>query len=150
MVYNSGATGITSVRMESGNLLTGDFPDAEITLNLENAYSKVQLTVGRTLLDPFISTDAEYGLAREIEKKEAAKNCLKAYGPEFLEKVKELDTEVTADLAFLKENVQETGGVTDVSIMFAITPYLSYGAAVDEDPEQTLIVPYRSGLTDPV
>jgi hypothetical protein len=75
---------------------------------------------------------------------------LKAYGPEFLEKVKELDTEVTADLAFLKENVQETGGVTDVSIMFAITPYLSYGAAVDEDPEQTLIVPYRSGLTDPV
>lgn len=147
-MYNSGANGIASVRMETGNLLATDFPDSEITLNLENAFSKVQMAVGRALTSPFISTDTEYGLARETEKKEAAKNCLKAYGPDFDTKVKELDAEVTADLAFLKENSQTSGG--DTQILFAVTPYLSYPAAMDEDPTQTTIVPYRSGLTDSV
>jgi len=150
MVYNSGATGIASVRIETGNLLPADFADAEITLNLENAYSKVQLAVGRTLLDPFISTDAEFGFAREIEKKETAKNCLKAYGPEFKDKIDELDAEVTADLTFLKDNVQEISDTGDVDILYAVTPYLSLGAAMDENPDQTTVSAYRSGLTDSV
>lgn len=149
-MYNSGPTGITSVRMETGNLLATDFPDSEITLNLENAYSKIQLAVRRTLLDPFVSTDAEFGLARETEKKEAAKNCLKAYGPEFRDKVQELDREVTADLTFLKENIQETADTGDVNILYGVTSYLSIGAAMDENPEQTLVRPYRSGLTDSI
>ena len=150
MVYNSGTTGRTSVRMEAGNLLSDDFPDSEIDLNLENAYSKVQLAVKRTLLDPFISTDTEYGLAREIEKKETAKNCLKAYGPEFKDKIDELDAEVTADLTFLKDNVQEISDTGDVDILYAVTPYLSLGAAMDENPDQTTVSAYRSGLTDSV
>jgi hypothetical protein len=32
----------------------------------------------------------------------------------------------------------------------AVTPYLSIGAAMDEDPTQTTVVPYRSGITDNV
>jgi hypothetical protein len=150
MVYNASTAGLTSVRIETGNLLAADFPDAEITLNLENAYSKVQLVAGRTLTDPFVSTDAEFGLAREIEKKEAAKNCLKAYGSEFVNKVRELDAEVTADLILLKENLQEAVDTGDADILYAVTPYLSYGASHDESPDTSTVVPYRSGLTDSV
>jgi len=150
MVYNSGAGGLVSVRMETGNLLPADYPDTELTLKLQSAFSRIQLAVGRTLLDPFISTDSEYDFARELELKIAAKDALKAYGPEFLDKVKELDAEITADIKFLKENVQETADTGDVSVMMAVTPYLSYGAAMDENPEQTTILAYRSGLTDSV
>lgn len=149
-MYNSGAGGLVSVRMETGNLLPADYPDTELTLKLQSAFSRVQLAVGRTLLDPFISTDTEYDFARELELKIAAKDALKAYGPEFLEKVKELDAEITADIAFLKENVQETADTGDVNVLLAVTPYLSYGAALEEDPEQTTVFPYRSGLTDDV
>jgi hypothetical protein len=136
--------------METGNLLPADYPDTELTLKLQSAFSRIQLAVGRVLLDPFISTDAEYDFARELELKIAAKDALKAYGPEFLEKVKELDAEITADIAFLKENVQETADTGDVNILYGVTPYLSYGAAMDENPLQTTRVPYRSGLTDSV
>ena len=149
-MYNSGAGGLVSVRMETGNLLPADYPDTELTLKLQSAFSRIQLAVGRTLLDPFISTDAEYDFARELELKIAAKDALKAYGPEFLEKVKELDAEITADIAFLKENVQEPGGGEDANILYGVSSYLSYGAAMDENPEQTLVRPYRSGLTDSV
>jgi len=150
MVYNASAAGLISVRMETGNLLPADYPDTELTLKLQSAYSMIQLAVGRTLLDPFISTDAEYDFAKELELKIAARNALKAYGPEFLEKVKELDTEITADITFLKENVQESADTGDVSVMMAVTPYLSYSAAMDEDPNQTSVYPYRSGITDTV
>jgi hypothetical protein len=136
--------------MEAGNLLPADYPDTEITKKLNSAFSRIQLAVGRTLLDPFISTDAEFDFARELELKIAAKDALKAYGPEFLDKVKELDAEITADIAFLKENVQETADTGDVNILVAVTPYLSIGAAMDEDPNQTTVFPYRSGLTDSV
>jgi hypothetical protein len=149
-MYNSGAGGLTSVRMETGNLLPADYPDTELTLKLQSAFSRIQLAVGRVLTDPFISTDTEYDFARELELKIAAKDALKAYGPEFLEKVKELDAEITADIAFLKENVQEPGGGEDANILFGVTPYLSYGALLDEDPTNELAVPYRSGLTDDV
>jgi hypothetical protein len=149
-MYNSGAGGLVSVRMETGNLLPADYPDTELTLKLQSAFSRIQLAVGRTLLDPFISTDTEFDFAKELELKIAAKDALKAYGPEFLEKVKELDAEITADILFLKENVQETADTGDVNILYGVTPYLSYGAAMDENPEQTLIAPYRSGLTDSV
>lgn len=150
MVYNTAQTGIDDVRIETGNILPTDYPDTQITKKINSAYSRIQLAVGRTLLDPYISTDAEYDFARELELKIAAKDALKAYGPEFLEKVKELDAEITADIAFLKENVQETADTGGLTMLLAVTPYLSYGAALEEDPEQTTVFPYRSGLTDDV
>jgi len=151
-MYNDGMTGLTSVRMETGNILQEDFPDCEITTNLENAFSKVQLAAGRTLNNPFASTDTEYGLAREIEKKEAAKNSLKAYGGEFRDKITELNDEIVADIQFLKDNMQ--AAVEDVGgteILYAVTPYLSSGAILDENPEsEREDIIYRSGLTDSV
>lgn len=150
MTYNSGQTGIDDVRIETGNLLPADYSDAQITNKINSAFSRIQLAVGRTLLDPFISTDAEFDFARELEVKIAAKDALKAYGPEFLDKIKELDDEITADLAFLKDNVQEVADTGDVDLLVAVTPYLSFNAAQDENPLQTTVTPYRSGLIDSV
>lgn len=150
MVYNSGAGGLTSVRMETGNLLPADYPDSELTLKLQSAFSTIQLAVKRLLTDPFISTDTEYDFAKELELKIAAKNALKAYGPEFLDKIKELEAEIAADLAFLQDNLQEAGTAEEADILMAVTPYLSYGAAVDENPDQTTVMTYRSGMTDSV
>jgi len=150
VTYNSGQTGIDDVRIETGNLLPADYSDAQITNKINSAFSRIQLAVGRTLLDPFISTDAEFDFARELEVKIAAKDALKAYGPEFLDKIKELDDEITADLAFLKDNVQEVADTGDVDLLVAVTPYLSFNAAQDENPLQTTVTPYRSGLIDSV
>jgi hypothetical protein len=150
MVYNPTQTGIDDVRVETGNLLATDYPDATITKKINAAYSTIQLAVGRTLLDPFISTDVEYEYAKELEIKIAARDALKPYSADdnIRNKVQELDTEVQRDLAFLKENlVVDTG---DTQILTAVTPYLSLGALLDEDPTNEDAVPYRSGLTDSV
>lgn len=150
MVYNTTQTGIDDVRIETGNLLPEDYPDTQITKKINSAFSTIQLAVGRSLLDPFDALDAEFEYARELELKIAARDALKAYGSEFESKVKELTDEITSDIAFLKDNLQETVDVGDVNILVAVTPYLSIGAAMDENPNQTLIFPYRSGLTDSV
>lgn len=150
MVYNSLQAGIDDVRVETGNLLPTDTTDATITKKLNSAFAYIQLAVGRSLTNPFDILDAEYEFARELELKIAAKDALKAYGPEFLEKVKELEAEIDKDLKFLKENVQETADTGDVSVMMAVTPYLSYNASHDEAPETSTVLPYRSGLTDQV
>lgn len=150
MVYNSSQSGIDDVRMETGNLLPEEYPDTQITKKINSAFSTIQLAVGRNLTDPFDVLDAEFEYARELELKIAARDALKAYGSEFESKVKELTDEITADLAFLKDNVQETADTGDVNILVAVTPYLSFNAAMDQDPTQTTVIPYRSGLTDSV
>ena len=152
MVYNSTQTGIDDVRVETGNLLPADYPDAQITKKLNAAFSAVQLAVGRSLTDPFDSTNTELYFATELELKIAARDALKPYegDPNILAKVTELTTEIDKDIAFLKENLQETGGTGGANILMAVTSYLSYSAAVDEDPNQTSVHPYRSGITDTV
>lgn len=150
MVYNPGTEGINDVRIATGNILPEDYPDDQIAKNIASAYSKIQLAVGRSLSDYYISTDAEHDTARFLERTLAAMYCLKAYGPEFETKITELKTETDADLVFLKENVQEAADTGDVDILMGVTPYLSYGAAIEENPEQTTVFPYRSGLTDSV
>lgn len=149
-MYNSGQPGIDDVRIATGNILPEDYPDTQITKKIESAFSKIQLATGRALLNPFLLTDVEYAHARQLEVSLAAMYCLKAYGPEFETKITELKTETDADLAFLKENVQVAADTGDVDILMGVTPYLSYGAAVDENPNQTTVTPYRSGLTDSV
>jgi hypothetical protein len=152
MVYNSGGTGIDDVRVETGNLLATDYPDATITKKINSAYSMIQLAAGRASDDPFISTDVEYDFARELEIKIAARDSLKPYSADdnIRAKVQELDAEVQRDITFLKENLQEAGGAEEADIMVSASSYVSYGAAMDEDPEQTTVTPYRSLLTDSV
>src|SRR5215510_4514394 len=119
MVYNDGVQGLTSVRMETGNILPEDFPDSEITINIQNAYSYVQLICGRALTSPFTNNNTEYGVCRELEKKATPMYCLKAYGPEFEDKITELRDEIKEDTEFLKANIQEPS--TDPS---ASTPFV--------------------------
>ena len=140
MTYSS----IGDVRLEAGNIPSSEYSDADITKKLNSAFSRIQLLVGRALTNPFLATEPEYDFVRELEVKIAAKDVLKAYGGEAMDKIKELDAEITADMAFLKENVQEIADTGDVNILMATTPYLSYGAAHDENPDDTTIRIYRS------
>jgi hypothetical protein len=146
MAYNTE----DEVRLETGNILDTEYTDPDILTKLKSAYSRVQLVLKKPLASPYLITDVEHDLAKEAEVKFATAYCLKAYGPEFLEKVKELEAEAAADLAIIKENTDEATDIGDVNILVAVTPYLSIGAAMDENPLQTLIYPFRSGLTDSV
>lgn len=152
MVYNTGSTGIADVRIATGNLLATDYPDAQITNNINAAFSVVQMASGRTLTNPYDALDVEYEFSRELEKLIAAKSSLKPYtaDPNIRAKVEELEAEIDKQLAFLKENIQETADTGDVNIMYAVTSYLSYGAAHEENPDNVDILPYRSGLSDSV
>jgi hypothetical protein len=146
MTYNTE----DEVRLETGNILDTEYTDPSVLTKLQSAFSRVQLVLKKPLSEPYLITDVEYGLAKEAEVKFATAYCLKAYGPEFLEKVKELEAEATADLEIIKENTDEPTDTGDVTILVAVTPYLSIGAAQDENPNQTTVFPYRGGLTDPV
>ena len=150
MSYNPSQEEIDDVRIATGNILPEDYLDTQIAKKLQYAFSKIQLGTGRSLNNPFLITETEYGHAQQLKISLAAMYCLKAYGPEFETKITELKTETDADLIFLQENVQEAADTGGVTLLITTTPYLSYGAAVDENPSQTTVVPYRSGLTDSV
>jgi hypothetical protein len=146
MVYAT----LADIRTETGNLPTDEVPDALLLLKQKAAYSHIQLGVKRTLLDPFISTDIEFYKAVEIESKFTAAWAMKMYGSGYKEEAEKLEAEAEKEMAFLMANVQEASDTGDVNILLAVTPYLSIGAAQDENPSQTTITPYRSGLTDSV
>ena len=152
MVYNTGQTGIDDVRVETGNLLPADYPDATITKKINAAFSRVQMAAGRTLTNAYDSADVEYEYAKELEVKIAARDSLKPYSADdqIRAKVEELDGEIKEDIAFLKDNIQEPGEAEEADIIVSASSYVSYGAAMDENPEQTTVTPYRSLLTDSV
>ena len=105
-MYNSTQAGIDAVRVECGNLLPDDTTDATITEKLNGAFSQVQIGLGRSLTDVLLeATDVGYYFVKELEVKIAAKNTLKAYGPEFLDKIRELQEEVDKDMQFLRDNI---------------------------------------------
>jgi hypothetical protein len=149
MAYIPTQEEIDDVRIATGNILPEDYPDTQISKKLQYAFSKVQLGVGRSLDNPFLITETEYGHAQQLKISMAAMYCLKAYGPEFETKITELKSETDGDLVFLQENVQEAADTGGVTLLMATTDYLSYMASHDENPMST-VVPYRSGLTDSV
>jgi hypothetical protein len=110
MVYNPNQEGIDDVRIETGNILPEDYPDTQIAKKLSSAYSVIHLAARRKLDNPFLLTDVEYQYSRELEVKIAARDALKAYGPEFDTKIKELDAEIKDSLQFLQDNLQSVGG----------------------------------------
>jgi hypothetical protein len=107
MTYNSidpdPTIAIADVRIATGNLLPEDYPDAQIVKKIKSAYSKIQLGVRRELNNPFLDTDTAKEHCAQLEISLAAMFCLKAYGPEFLDKVQELRTETTDDIVFMQE-----------------------------------------------
>lgn len=110
MTYNTGQDGIDGVRIATGNLLPADYPDTEITKRINAAYGKIQLGVKRLTSNPFSSGTAEAEYATQLELNLAAMWALKAYGPEFLDKIKELREEVKEDLAIL---IEGTAGIVE-------------------------------------
>lgn len=111
-MYNVGQTGIDDVRILTGNILPEDYPDTQIAKNLSVGFSTIQMVARRGLLDPFLVTDVEYEFSRGLEKKIAARDSLKSYGPEFDTKIKELDAEIDKELQFLQDNLQTGAGGT--------------------------------------
>jgi len=146
MVYAT----LADIRTETGNLPDDEVTDALLLKKQKAAFSHIQLGLKRTLTDVFISTDAEYDSVVETESKFAAAWTMKMYGSGYKEEAEKLEEEAEKELAYLIANVQEIADTGDVNILMAVTPYLSIGAAQDENPNQTLIFPYRSGLTDSV
>lgn len=112
MVYTATQEDIDDVRILTGNILPDDYPDSQIAKKLSSGYSTIQMVARRGLLDPFLVTDVEYEYSRELNLKIAARDCLKAYGPEFDTKVKELDAEIKDGLQFLQDNLQAGAGGT--------------------------------------
>lgn len=141
---------LADIRTETGNLADTEISDALLLKKQKAAYSHIQLGVRRLLTNPFVSTDVEYDKAIEIESKFAAAWAMKPYGSGYKEEAEKLEAEAEKELAFLIANSQQTTDTGTVNILFAVTPYLSIGAAQDEDPTQTTILPFRSGLTDSV
>jgi len=103
MVYNPPPDGVNDVRIATGNILPEDYPDEEIAKKINSAYSKIQLAVRKTLTEPFVNTDVAYGHCVQLEVSLAAMYCLKAYGPEFQDKIVELRTETDNDIAMMQE-----------------------------------------------
>lgn len=126
MVYNSTQTGIDNVRVLTGNIENTDYTDANITIKLNGAFSTVQMALKRSLTDPLLTTDVEFEFVRELELKIAARNCLKAYGPEFIDKIQELEAEIDHDLDFLDKNIQKS-----VAMFVYTPPALTYPKNVD-------------------
>src|SRR5262245_14273688 len=96
--------GVQDVRLATGNLLPEDYPDSQIEKKIKSAYSKIQGAVRRELDEPFIvDVDVWQGHCVQLEITIAAMYCLKAYGPEFLDKIAELRTEASEDLTLMQE-----------------------------------------------
>ena len=112
MTYNPNQEGIDDVRILTGNILPEDYPDTQIVKKLSSAFSTVQMVARRGLTNPFLVTDVEFEYSRELELKIAARDALKAYGPEFDTKIKELDVEIKEGLQFLQDNLQSLGDVS--------------------------------------
>jgi len=146
VVYNEGTDGIAAVRLATGNLLPEDYPDTSITSKIKSAYSKVQLSVKRELDAPFVEdTDVEYDHSKQLECTIAAMYCLKAYGPEFLDKIKELREEQTEDLTILIEGTIAAEEVTDVEEINESTDPKSWNLNPEVPVPNRMTIKHTSG-----
>jgi hypothetical protein len=126
MVYNPNQEGIDGVRTATGNLLPADYTDANITKKLSSAYGKIQFVAKRLTSNPFASGTAEADYAAQIELNLAAMWALKPYGPEFLDKIKELSAEVKDDLTILAGGITVTDEDIDIEEIIERTEFKSW------------------------
>ena len=96
---------IDDVRIATGNILPDDYPDTQIAKKLQYAFSKVQLATGRSLDNPFLISETEYGHAQQLKISMAAMYCLKAYGSEFETKITEFDSGASEPIHFEINNI---------------------------------------------
>jgi hypothetical protein len=145
MVYNDGQPGWDAVRLATGNLLPLDYPDTAIAGKIKSAYSKIQLSVKRLLDAPFEATDVEYDHSVQLEITIAAMYCLKAYGPEFLDKIRELKEEAKDDLLILTEGTIAAEEVTDVEDINENTDPKSWNLNTDIPVPNRLTIKHGTG-----
>jgi hypothetical protein len=145
MVYNEGSEGNAAVRLATGNLLPDDYPETAITSKIRSAYSKIQLSVKRKLDAPFTVDDVEHDHCAQLEITIAAMYCLKAYGPEFLDKIKELREEQDADLLILQQGTIAAEEVADVEEINEATDPKSWNLNPEVPVPNRMTVKHTSG-----
>ena len=143
MVYNDDpVVGPNDVRFETGNLLPTDVTDAMLVKKINAAYGDIQMAASRDLDDPFVSgTDVEYYPSKEKELIGAAMYALKAYGPEFQGKIKELRDEFETFLERLEKRASVTIDVEESEELIERTSHKSwnYGDSEYNPPNRLLI-----------
>lgn len=145
MVYNDGQAGWDAVRLATGNLLPLDYPDTAIASKIKSAFSKIQLSVKRALDNPFTASDVEYDHSVQLEITIAAMYCLKAYGPEFIDKIRELKEEAKDDLLILTEGTIIGGEDIEVEDIIESTDPKSWNLNTDIPVPNRLTIKHGTG-----
>jgi hypothetical protein len=140
MVYNPNQEGIDAVRTAVGNLLPADYTDTNIAKKLSSAYGKIQFVAKRLTSNPFTAGTAEADYAAQIELNLAAMWALKAYGPEFLDKIKELEVEVKDDLLTLAGGITVTEEDIDIEEVIERTDFKSWNKNTTLKPPNRMLI----------
>ena len=119
------------VRLATGNILPEDYTDENIVKKIKSAYSKIQLGIRKTLDAPLESIETGFDHCVQLEISLAAMYCLKAYGPEFLDKITELRTETTEDMLF----IQEALGIATGNQVIVVDEPLEEGTVISTAPK---------------
>jgi hypothetical protein len=93
------------------------------------------------------SGDTQYNLIVKIANKKAAEFVLEHYGPEYNDKINMLREECDSLIKNVVDNMPEEAAGLDENILYTTSDYVSYGAMLEEDPEDTDLAPYRSTTT---
>ena len=124
------------MREECQNVLPIDFPDAEITKELDAAHNFIKLQVG-----PFDATHEDIDALRKIETKMASCFVL-GHFKQYLDTKNTKCEEARVLLESAKSGLAVTVGV-DEEYKYTFTDYGSWPAAFKED-ENTETRPYKS------
>lgn len=125
------------VRPLVGNILDTEFADAEITKECNAADSWVNT---RTHKSDWDSSDTQYNLIVKVANKMAAVFVLEHYGPEYMDKWKDLREQAETLMTEIVDNMPTEEG-TDANILIATSNYISYPLSLEDDDEA---LPYRS------
>lgn len=126
----------SDVREECQNLLAVDFPDAEITKELDAAHNFIKLQIG-----PFDSSHEDIDALKKIERTLASCFVL-GHFKQYLD-VKSTKCEEAYKLLESAKSGLATTSTVDVEYKNTSTEYKSYPAAFIED-ENTDVRPYKS------
>jgi hypothetical protein len=150
MPYNPDPDGPEQVRLVTGNIDDVEFTDENISKKIKAAYAEVQISARRTGTNPFTVDDIEYEFASITEINRAAMYCLKAYGPEFIDKIKELEEET--DKALLKLEtlsltpiVEEEGEIEEL-IETTTHKSWNFGDSIYGPPNRLKVGSNRTGI----
>lgn len=121
------------IRTYAGNLLDTDITDPNITDYLTWAFARVQRRVGLGLT-PLTNSSLDYGTLKGAEAKFATAYVLKAYGPEFLDKVDDLIIEAKEELAEVVEFGEVEEEDEGAEELIERTDFKSWGKNADLDP----------------